>query len=299
MRRRTFVQRALETGLVAPLGARRRGRGGTARAVACSRAGRRPDDGAGARRRRRARRLGRPGDRIADPVLTNLAAGTLKRAMPVEQAAGADRRAVTHLEAFGRLLAGLAPWLELPADDTAEGATARALRRRWRGARIAQAVDPASPDVLNFTTRSPAAGGRGVPRAGRPARAARARRRLDAGDADAPRRARSSRRARSRPASTTGCCSRRWSRRAWRRSARRWDRTRVDYALRQHEQWYKGDGVYGDGPEFHWDYYNSFVIQPMLLDVARRVRRRDRRRGRRCGAGAERAPGATPRSRSG
>ncbi|HZA36135.1 MAG TPA: DUF2264 domain-containing protein, partial [Vicinamibacterales bacterium] len=30
---------------------------------------------------------------------------------------------------------------------------------------------------------------------------------------------------------------------------------------------YKGDGVYGDGPSFHWDYYNSFVIQPMLLDV--------------------------------
>src|SRR5207245_4658534 len=47
----------------------------------------------------------------------------------------------------------------------------------------------------------------------------------------------------------------------------RWDRVRVDYALRQHEQWYKGDGTYGDGPAFHWDYYNSFVIQPMLLDV--------------------------------
>ena len=42
---------------------------------------------------------------------------------------------------------------------------------------------------------------------------------------------------------------------------------RVDYALRQHEQWYKGDGAYGDGPAFHWDYYNSFVIHPMLLDV--------------------------------
>src|SRR5204863_4396024 len=35
----------------------------------------------------------------------------------------------------------------------------------------------------------------------------------------------------------------------------------------QHDQWYKGDGAYGDGPAFHWDYYNSFVIQPMLLDV--------------------------------
>jgi hypothetical protein len=46
-----------------------------------------------------------------------------------------------------------------------------------------------------------------------------------------------------------------------------WDRVRVDYALREHEQWYKGDGTYGDGPDFHWDYYNSFVIHPMLTDV--------------------------------
>src|SRR5262249_45629922 len=46
-----------------------------------------------------------------------------------------------------------------------------------------------------------------------------------------------------------------------------WDRLRVDYAVRQHEQWYKGDGTYGDGPELHWDYYNSFVIHPMLIDV--------------------------------
>jgi hypothetical protein len=45
------------------------------------------------------------------------------------------------------------------------------------------------------------------------------------------------------------------------------DLMRVDYALRQHDQWYKGDGAYGDGPAFHWDYYNSFVIHPMLLDV--------------------------------
>jgi hypothetical protein len=35
------------------------------------------------------------------------------------------------------------------------------------------------------------------------------------------------------------------------------------------ESWYLGDGVYGDGPEFHWDYYNSYVIHPMLLQVLR------------------------------
>jgi len=46
-----------------------------------------------------------------------------------------------------------------------------------------------------------------------------------------------------------------------------WDKMRVDYAIRQHEEWYKGDGLYGDGAQLHWDYYNSFVIQPMLLDV--------------------------------
>ena len=46
-----------------------------------------------------------------------------------------------------------------------------------------------------------------------------------------------------------------------------WDHMRVDYALRQHEVWYKGDGVYGDGPELHNDYYNAFVIQPMLVDI--------------------------------
>ena len=46
-----------------------------------------------------------------------------------------------------------------------------------------------------------------------------------------------------------------------------WDRMRVDYALRQHQQWYVGDGCYSDGPVFHWDYYNSIVIHPLLLDT--------------------------------
>jgi hypothetical protein len=45
------------------------------------------------------------------------------------------------------------------------------------------------------------------------------------------------------------------------------DLMRIDYAIRQHDRWYVGDGTYGDGPEFHFDYYNSFVIHPMLTDV--------------------------------
>ena len=41
----------------------------------------------------------------------------------------------------------------------------------------------------------------------------------------------------------------------------------LDYAIRTLDTWYKGDGAYGDGPAFHWDYYNSFVIHPMLLHI--------------------------------
>src|SRR5262249_47452904 len=59
--------------------------------------------------------------KLADPVCNNLAAGTLKSRMPVEQPASGTRQTVTHLEAVGRLLAGIAPWLELSADETPEG----------------------------------------------------------------------------------------------------------------------------------------------------------------------------------
>lgn len=46
-----------------------------------------------------------------------------------------------------------------------------------------------------------------------------------------------------------------------------YDKMRIDYALRQHEQWYLGDGHYGDGPHFRADYYNSYVILPFLLQL--------------------------------
>lgn len=47
------------------------------------------------------------------------------------------------------------------------------------------------------------------------------------------------------------------------------DMTRVMYALRTFGHWYKGDGIYGDGEGVRWDYYNSFVIQPMYVDIVK------------------------------
>ena len=203
--------------------------------------------------------------RLADPVLTNLANGTLHARMPVEQAAGSDRRAVTHLEAFGRLMAGIAPWIELGSDDSAE---ARLRRRHASLAQraIARAVDPASPDVLTFARdRQPLVDAaflaQGILRAPHTLRDS-----LDPATKRHLVAALESTRTITPgfnnwllfSATVEACLS---------ALGAAWDRTRVDYALREHEQWYKGDGAYGDGPEFHWDYYNSFVIHPMLVDV--------------------------------
>jgi len=54
-----------------------------------------------------------------------------------------------------------------------------------------------------------------------------------------------------------------------------WDRARVDFALKKMSQWYVGDGVYGDGPHFHADYYDSFVMHPFLLAVLEAVGDKD------------------------
>lgn len=53
------------------------------------------------------------------------------------------------------------------------------------------------------------------------------------------------------------------------------DFTRIEYAVHSFMDWYKGDGTYGDGEKFHWDYYNSFVIQPMFVDIMRILKDRN------------------------
>ena len=203
--------------------------------------------------------------RLSEPVLSNLAAGTLKARMPVEEEPGANRRGVTHLEAVGRLLAGIAPWLDLDAGDADE----QALRSRYvelthRG--LAQALDPSAPDALNFTT-----GGQPLVDAAFLAQGVlRAPRALQQ-QLPAPTRARLIEAFESARVTQPGFNN--WLLFAATVEAglmalgAPWDRMRVDYALRQHGQWYRGDGAYSDGPAFHWDYYNSFVIHPMLVDV--------------------------------
>lgn len=205
--------------------------------------------------------------RIATPILESLSKGELKINMPVECKLGkeADRRKVTYLEAFGRLMAGMAPWLELGADETEEGQ----LRKKFIG--LAQksmkmAVDPQSPDFMNFTE-----GGQPLVDAAFLAHAILRAPNVLWKQLDRTTQQQLVDAMKSTRVITPGYNN--WLLFSSMVEAfllfagEQNDELRMDLTIRKHMEWYKGDGMYGDGPDFHWDYYNSYVIQPMLVDV--------------------------------
>jgi len=89
--------------------------------------------------------------RIATPVLAAAQRAPAQATMPVEAAPNVtDRAEVTHLEALVVLLCGLAPWLELGGNDSAEGKERARLAALARSA-IDAGTDPSSPDFMNFS----------------------------------------------------------------------------------------------------------------------------------------------------
>ena len=91
--------------------------------------------------------------KIADPGLSNLANNTLRENMPQESLDTKRVHRFSHLEAVGRTLCGIAPWLELGADETEEGKLrGKYIEMTRKG--LANAVNPDSPDYLDFGTPS-------------------------------------------------------------------------------------------------------------------------------------------------
>jgi hypothetical protein len=202
--------------------------------------------------------------RIADPVLTNLAQGTLKKSMPIE-ASMENRKDFSHLEAFGRLLAGISPWLELNVDNSQEG------KFREKYIEMVQvglhhATNPKSPDYMNFSKgRQPLVDSAFLAQA-----ILRAPnqlwKRLDQSTQRNIVAALKETRV-IKPANNNWLLFSAMVETLLCFVGEDWKREPIDYAIKKHQEWYKGDGMYGDGPNFHWDYYNSFVIHPMLIDV--------------------------------
>jgi hypothetical protein len=202
--------------------------------------------------------------RVAEPVLVALAEGRLKTALPVHDWER-SRTNYAPLEACGRTLAGIAPWLELGPDDSAEGRI-RAHFIDLSVRALVQATDTNSPDFLNFSQ-----GGQPLVDAAF----------LALGLLRAPHQLWGRLNAEQRSHVVAALQSSRalkpgennWLLFSATIEAALWqftgecDLRPVEYAVRRHEQWYLGDGTYGDGPEMHWDYYDSYVIHPMLLAV--------------------------------
>jgi hypothetical protein len=202
--------------------------------------------------------------RLARPVLQAACGQGLAAEMPVEMAPGAtrDRRSVSALEALGRLLAGLAPLLEqqvrAPDTDLAPVAAFQTL--------LADSVAPNTPRRLNFTEGAQplvdaAFLAHGILRAPH-ALWADLPPQVQDHLADALRSTRAI-----APHFNNWLLFSAMVEAALFRMGVDWDQMRVDYALRQHQQWYAGDGIYSDGPHLRWDYYNSYVIHPMLDDI--------------------------------
>ncbi len=210
---------------------------------------------------------------MAEPVMKNMAEGRLQQVMDtvggnknLELSPTWDNRdkKVAYMEAFGRLLAGLAPWLNLPDDDTPESAKRKQLRE-WTRKAIINAVDPKSPDRLGWEN-----GGqtlvdgayvveglyRGYDSLWVPLpqetkdlyiKEIQGLRRYD-------------------PPYTNWLLFVAMEESFLMYVGARFDAYRIKLALAKVEEWYIGDGLYSDGPSFAFDYYNSYVIQPMYTE---------------------------------
>lgn len=212
--------------------------------------------------------------RIARPVLENLSQRKLKQVMPVEAENPADRRKCTHLEAFGRLMAGIAPWLAAQGLDDSETQLQKNFVKLAR-ASLDAATDPKSPDFMNFTT-----GGQPLVDTAF----------LAQGILRAPSVlweplepivqaqivvALKSSRAIKTPTSNNWVMFAAMVEIALHRMGELTIKERLEDCVHRMLGWYKGDGAYGDGEAFHWDYYNSFVIHPMLLDTLALLKEKD------------------------
>lgn len=205
--------------------------------------------------------------KISEPVLRNMSNGELRKNMTVELSPTWDGRDknVTYMECFGRLMAGLAPWLTLPDDKTEEGLK-RLQLKDWALKSYTHAVDPQSPDYLlwrkegqplvdsayfsNALVRAP--GQLWEPLDGvtkiRIITELKMLRRIS-------------------PPYTNWLLFAAMNEAFLLSIGEEYDRMRIDLTLKKLNEWYVGDGWYADGEKFHFDYYNSYVIHPMLLEV--------------------------------
>lgn len=205
--------------------------------------------------------------KMAQPVLENMAKGELQKNMQTEFSPSFDNRnkKVLYMECFGRLMAGVAPWLTLPDDATAEGKQRKQLCE-WALASYKNAVDPQNPDYLCWGI-----GGQNLVDAAYIAESfLRAYDTLWKPLDEVTKKRYLAEFAKLRhidPPYTNWLLFSSTIESFMAKAGGDFDEYRVNSACRKVEEWYVGDGWYADGPVFAFDYYSSYVFHPMYLET--------------------------------
>lgn len=204
-------------------------------------------------------------DKVARPVMQNIAQNRLKANMPVVTSGPIDNKEqrikVAYLEAFGRTLCGISPWLQLEGGDLAE-VKMRDQYRRWALQGIANAVNPDAKDYLQWNGGQPLVDASFVALAF--IRAPWLWEHLDKSVQQQVETALKITR-KTVPVYSNWILFSGAIEAFFDKYDLGYDPVRIEFAVREFTQhWYVGDGLYSDGMSFHLDYYNSIVIHPNL-----------------------------------
>lgn len=206
-------------------------------------------------------------DKIASPLLSNMSKGTLRKNMDMEVSPIWDNRdiGVGYLEALGRLAVGMAPWLALQDVNIEEAAIQARLKKQLQES-IAHGVNPKSPDYLSWNSGSqPLVDAAFLAQSLLKAPEALWKPLSDTTKKQVIYEFKQLRRV--KPYESNWLLFAAMIETFLLSIGEEFVEERIDYAITKINEWYKGDGWYGDGPIFSFDYYNSYVIQPMLVDV--------------------------------
>lgn len=203
--------------------------------------------------------------KIANPVLINASNKTLKRNMPV-QYIQKEKIKFSYLEAIGRLVCGMAPWLELGPNNSFEG------KLRYNYIRLVinsliNICNPKSDDYLVFSGfHQPL-----VDTAFLTQGILRAKTQIwdRINDENQKLILNTLKQTRTiEPYNTNWLLFASMIEAFFLETTGKYKKRRLFHGIHKFmNNWYCGDGFYNDGNFFHFDYYNSFVIHPMITDV--------------------------------
>lgn len=206
--------------------------------------------------------------KISQPVLENMSKGNFQKDFPLELSPKWDGRDtnVAYLETFARLMAGISPWLALPDDGTPEGKQRKQLHE-WAIQAYKNAVDPNSPDKITWLTNTsqPLCDASYLVESFMHAPEA------TWGQLDEVTKKRYIEGLKSlrtiRPAYNNWLLFRAMVEVFFMSIGEDVDEYALSVGLQKMSEWYLSDGWYSDGPEYAMDYYNSYVMHPMMVEV--------------------------------